>query len=68
MLLVCMITVMANYGIRNGPKNTNMSIYRNGLRLLETARLFYTETNPQKRTKKKKKITGGPYTAKGYAV
>lgn len=55
MLLVCMITVMANYGIRNGPKNTNMSIYRNGLRLLETARLFYTETNPQKRTKKKKK-------------
>lgn len=32
MLLVCMITVMVNYGIRNGPKNTNMSIYRNGLR------------------------------------
>lgn len=53
MLLVCMITVMVNYGIRNGPKtqicpSTGMAWDS----VLETARLFYTETNPQKKEKK----------------
>lgn len=29
---------------------------------------FHAETNPQKKVSKDKKITGGPYTAKGYAA
>lgn len=66
MLLVFVITRMVDYGIRNGPKKkkkqTNMSIYRNGLRL-KTARFyfilfffnFYTKPYPQERVTEQKK-------------
>lgn len=72
MLLVCMITVMANYGIRNGPKNTNMSIYRNGLRYWRQQGLFFvlfyifnTEPNPQRSVKEHKKDNRWPIYCHG---
>jgi len=63
-----MITTMANYGIRNGPKAHKQEWL--DIVCWRQQGFFYTETNPQKKKCQRTttKITGGPYTAEGYAA